>query len=108
MTLKDYWPMFIVISKKLELKKEQILKRFSEFRESISLRTTIIERQLEECVKAKDTYSNFLYSNLNAVEIASNALCAILTSTKTTKDTWVKGLNSLKASFDNYMKMLST
>ena len=68
----------------------------------------MVEKQLEECVKAKDTYSNLLYLDLNVVEIASYALCAILTSTKIAKDTWVKGLSSLKASFDNCMKMLST
>ena len=46
--------------RKLELWKEKILKGFSDFRESIALKISIVEKQLEECVKAKDTYSNFL------------------------------------------------
>lgn len=54
---------------KLELWKEQNLKKISDFRESIALKISMVEKQLEECVKAKDTYSNFLYSDLNAVEI---------------------------------------
>ena len=62
---------------------------------------------MEECVKAKDTYSNFLYSNLNVVEIASIYLCTFLTSTESTKETWTKGMDSLKENFDDCMKILS-
>ena len=64
------------------------MKRSSKFREAISLRITTIYRKLEECFKAKDNYSKILYSDLNAVEIASYALCAILTSVEIAKDTW--------------------
>ena len=45
------------------------------------MKVSLVEKQLEEYVKAKDTYSNFLYLDLNAVEITSYALCKILTST---------------------------
>lgn len=93
--------------RKLELWKEQILKRVLDFKDSIALKISIVEKQLEECAKAKDTYSKFLFSNLNAVEIASYALCEILTSTESTKHTWTKGMRNLKASFDDCMKILS-
>ena len=73
-----------------------------DFRELIALKLSFIEKQLEECVKAKDTYSNFLYSDINAVEIASYALCVILTSTVSTKETW-----TMKAIFDDCMKIIS-
>ena len=43
----------------LELRKENILRRTCHFRESISLKLSFVEKQLEECVKAKDTYANF-------------------------------------------------
>lgn len=64
------------------------------------------ERQLEECVKVKDTYANFTYSILNAVEIASYALCEIITTIKEKKDTWEKGMKNLKENFDDCMKIL--
>ena len=48
------------------------------------------------------------YSNLNAIEIASYALCAILTTTKEEKDTWEKDIDSLKENFDDCMKILTT
>ena len=53
--------------KKMELEKELMVRRLSEFGESISLRISSIERQFEECVKEKDTYANFTYSDLNAI-----------------------------------------
>ena len=62
------------------------MKKISDFRESITLKLSFVEKQLEECIKAKDTYSKFLYLDLNVVEIASYALCAILTSTEYTKE----------------------
>lgn len=74
--------------RKLELWKEFFLKRVSNFKESIALKIYVIEKQLEECVKANDTYSNFLYFDLNPIEITLYALCAILNSTKLAKDTW--------------------
>ena len=94
--------------RKLQLEKEKILRRLSSFRESIALKLSTIERQLEECVKAKDTYSNFMYFDLNAIEITSYALYAMLTTTKVTKDTWEKGMNSLKENFDDCMKIIAT
>ena len=53
--------------KKMELEKELMVRRLSEFGESISLRISSIERQFEECAKEKDTYANITYSNLNAI-----------------------------------------
>lgn len=81
--------------------------RLLEFRDSIVLNISFIERQLEECDKAKDTYADFTYSDLNAVEIASYALCAILTTTKVEKDTWEKGMDNLKTNFDDCMNILT-
>ena len=92
--------------RKLQLKKEKILRRLSDFRESIALKLSTIERQLEECIKSKDTYSNFIYSDLNAIEIASYALCAIPINVKAVKDTWEKGMDNLKENFDDCMKMI--
>ena len=83
------------------------MKRISYFRESIALKLSFFEKQLEEYVKAKDTYSNFLFLDLNAVEIASYTLCAILTLAKSTKETWTKGMDILKANFDDCMKIIS-
>ena len=94
--------------RKLQLEKEKILRRVSYFRESIALKLSVNERKLEECVKAKDLYSNFIYLDLNVVEIASYALCAILTTTEVVKDTWQKVMDSLKENFDDCMKMIST
>ena len=63
---------------------------------------------MEQCVKTKDTYSNFLYLDLNVIEIASYALCAILDNVEVVKDTWEKGMDYIKENFDDYMKMIST
>ena len=93
--------------RKLKLWKEQILKRTSNFKESIALKLSFIEKQLEDCFKAKDTYSNFLYSYINAVEIASYALCAILTLAESTKETWTKGMDRVKFIFHDCMKIIS-
>ena len=93
--------------RKLELSKEQILMSISNFKESIALKLSFVEKKLEECVKAKEINSNFLCSDLNAVEIASYALCAILTSTESTKETWTKGMDILKANIYDCMKIIS-
>jgi hypothetical protein len=93
--------------RKLELEKEIILRRLSEFRESISLKISSVERDLEECVKAKDTYANFTCSNLNVVKIASYTLCTIVTTVEVEKDTWDKGMNILKENFYDCMKILA-
>ena len=82
------------------------MKRTSKFRESISLKLSFVEKQLEECVKAKEAYTNFLYSDINAIEIESYALCAILSSAKSTKETWTKGMDSLKTIFEDCMKII--
>ena len=55
-----------------------------------------------------DTCSNFLYLDLNAVDTASYVLCAILTLAESTKETWTKGMDSLKEKFDDYMNIIST
>lgn len=52
-------------------------------------------------------YKNFLYLDINVVEIASYALCAILTSFESTKETWTKGMDSFKTIFDDCMKIIS-
>ena len=90
----------------LELQKEQIVKRTSNFRESIALKLPFIEKQLEECVKAKDKYTNFLYSDINAVKIESYALCAILISDESSKVILTKGMEILKTIFDDWMKII--
>lgn len=72
------------------------------------MKISAVERQLDECVKAKDTYSKFMFSDLNAVEIASYALCAILTTSEAVKDHWEKGMNTLKVNFDDGLKFLSS
>ena len=63
---------------------------------------------MEEYVKAKDTYANFTYSDINAVEIASYALCAIIITNEAKKDTWEKDMDSLKTMFDDCMEILTT
>lgn len=63
---------------------------------------------MEERVKIKDTYSNFIYFDLNVVEITSYALYAILTTTKVGKETWEKGIDILKENFDDRMRMISS
>jgi hypothetical protein len=92
---------------KLHSAKEKILKRFSEFKETLVLKIATVEKQLDECVKAKDTYSNFVYSDLSSVEIASYALCAILTTLEVVKDRWEKDMENLKIFFDDCMKFIS-
>ena len=87
--------------------KRENIRRTSDFRESISLKLSFFEKKLEECVKVKDTYTNFLYLYINVVEIASYALCVILSSTKSMKETWKKGMDSLKTIFDGCMKINS-
>ena len=79
----------------------------SDFRESIALKVSFVEKQLEECVKAKDTYSNFLYLDLDVVEISSYSLYAILISVESTKETWTKVMDSMKENFDDCMKIIS-
>jgi hypothetical protein len=92
---------------KLHSAKEKILKRFSELKETLVLKIAIVEKQLDECVKAKDTYSNFVYSDLSNVEIASYALCTILTTSEAIKDQWEKDMENLKTNFDDCMKFIS-
>ena len=92
--------------RKMELEKELMVRILSKFIESIALNISAIERKLEESVKSKDTYANFTYSYLYIVEIASYALCAMLTTTKVENDIWEKGMNSLKENIDDCMNIL--
>lgn len=91
---------------KLHLTKEQLLKRFSDFGESLVFKISAVERQLDECTKAKDTYSKFMFFDLNVVEIASYALCENLSTFKEVKDNWEKGMNTLNVNFDDCIKLL--
>lgn len=106
MLLKEKLSVFTLTSGNHNLKKRTFFLRLSEFIESIALKLSSIERQLEEFVKTKDTYSNFVYSDLNAIEIASYALCAMLTTTKVDKETWEKCKDILKENFDDCMKTI--
>lgn len=63
---------------KLHMEREHLLKILYDFRESLVVRISAIERQLDECLKAKTSYATFSYSDLKAIEIACYALCEII------------------------------
>ena len=50
----------------IEMNKEIITKRFSLVRENLSLKIEFLERQVEECLKAKTSF-DFFCSDLNAM-----------------------------------------
>ena len=62
----------------LEDKKTRITKRFLVLREHLSVKLSTVEFQLQECLLAKIYFHNFIYSNLNVVEISSYGLCDLL------------------------------
>lgn len=74
----------------LENEKETQLKRFSLFRENLTLKISNVHNQLEECLSSKTSYGKFSYPNLRAVEIASYGLCALLSISDSIKATWDK------------------
>ena len=91
----------------IKLHRERTSKRFSLLREHSSLKINTLEQQVEECLKANTSFDKFVYSDLNAVEIASYGLCALLSILEGVKDTWEKNLKSLKMSFDDRIIFLS-
>ena len=45
-------------------------------------------KKLEECLGAKASYEKFSYIDLNAVEVASSGLHALLNTAEVVRDTW--------------------
>lgn len=58
--------------------KDRKMKRFTLLREHISINLSTIEGKLEECLSTKTSFQKFSYENLQACEIASYGLCALL------------------------------
>lgn len=71
---------------KLHMDREQLLKRFYDFRESLVVRILAVERQLDECLKVKDNHATFVYLDLNVVETRSYTLYVVITTSKPLKD----------------------
>ena len=74
----------------LSHEKERKLKRFSLLRDHVSINISIVESQLEECLTSKTSYEKFHYANLQACEIASYGLCALLSVSDAIKKSWEK------------------
>ena len=62
----------------IQIEKENTLKRLTLLREHLFPQVTFLENQLEECLSVKSSYDNFVATNLNVVELATYALCALI------------------------------
>ena len=62
----------------LEDRKTRITKRLSLLREYLSMKLSMVECQLEECLSLKTFFDSFVYSDLNAMEIACYGLRNVL------------------------------
>ena len=62
----------------LEDNNERIKKRFSLLREHLLMKLSTIKHQLEDCLSVETSFDKFIHSYLNAVEIASYAICVLL------------------------------
>ena len=71
---------------------EKALKRFSFLRDHLSPQITLLQNQLEECPAAKTSYDKFVVIDLNAIELASYAFCALISVFDALKDSWKKHL----------------
>ena len=83
----------------ITIEKEKALRRFSLLRDHLSPQITLIQNQLEECIVARKSYDKFIYADLNAAELASYALCALISVLDAMKDSWKKHLAWLKNDF---------
>ena len=62
----------------IEAEKERTLKKFILLKEHLSPQITLLENQIEECLTAKASYDKFLVIDLSTVELATYALCALI------------------------------
>ena len=76
----------------IEVEKEKTLRRFSLLRNHLSPQITIIKIQLEECITTKTSYDKFMFTDLNVVELASYALCVLISVSDALKNSWKKHL----------------
>ena len=88
--------------KGIELEKEKVVKIFSILRECLSKNISILQRQLEECLATKASYDKFLFLDLNAVEMESYALGALISISNAMRDTWKKHLAQVKIDLTNF------
>lgn len=85
-----------------QAKKEKVLKRFTLFRDHLSPQVILLENQLEECLVEKSSYDKFVETNLNAIELATYALCALINVYDAPKESWKKHFAQLKTNFSDF------
>ena len=66
-----------------------------------------VQRNLKECTDAKESLARFVYFNLNAIEVASYGLYALINISKAVKDTWKIELTILKKNVTEFMKLIN-
>ena len=62
----------------LESDKEKATKKFYSLRDFFSPKISTLQRQLEEFLATKTSYDKFAYTELSVVEVASYALCTLI------------------------------
>ena len=74
----------------MQVEKEKALKWFTLLREHLFPHVTLLENQLGEILAAKSSYENFVAIDLNAIELATYSLCALISVSNALKEHWKK------------------
>ena len=70
----------------IKVEKEKALRIFSLLRDHLYPQVSLIQNQLAECIAAKPSYDKFVFTHLNKIELASYALCMLISTSKKMKD----------------------
>ena len=76
-----------------------MIRRFSFPKEYLAPKVVILQRQLEECLLAKNSYDKFSYTDLSVVEVASYALCTLISISDVVRDNLKKDFDKMKHDF---------
>ena len=72
----------------IEVEKDRVLKKFILLKDHVSPQITLLENYIEECLVSKASYDQFLVTDLSTTELATYALCALISVSEKIKDSW--------------------
>ena len=87
--------------------KNRKMIRINILREHISIKTSIVEDQIEECLSVKTSFQKFSFNSLQACQKAAYGLSTLLNVAKSIKKIWEKDFESWKLDFGDCVASLS-
>ena len=90
----------------LQDERNKKMRRLTILREHISMKLSIIEEQLEECLTTKTSFQKFKFESLQACQMAAYGLSTLLNVADSIKKSWEKEIEAMKADFSDCVASL--